>query len=399
MIHSSYRKNIVNRKWVRRWVLLLLIITIVIITWGLFTPKEDIQYLTDTVKKSNIEQTVNATGELAPEQLVDVGAQASGQIKKLHVKLGQHIRQGDLIAEIDATSQRNTLKTNQARLQSYRAQLAAAKLKLQHAQSQLTREESLWSKNATAKIELENAQDAVATAKANIAEIESSIQQTKIAINTAELDLSYTRITAPSDGTVVAIPVEEGQTVNAVQSAPRIIQIAKLDNMLNKMQISESDITKVKPGMKLSFTTLSDSSTPIEATLDSIDPGFTSVSQGSYSLGNDNGTAAIYYYARSLVPNPDGQLYIGMTTQNTIVIQVANQVLTVSNQSISNKKGRQTVRILKPDHSIQEVEIKTGLSDGVRTEIKQGLKEGDEVIIGESKAQNNQPNLMSGPRR
>ncbi len=178
--------------------------------------------------------------EISPSNLVSVGAQASGQIKKLYVKLGQQVKKGDLIAEINSTSQTNTLNTEKSKLETYQAKLVSAQIALGSAEKKYKRQAALWKDDATAKEDLESAQDALAAAKANVAELKALIRQSKISINTAESELGYTRITATMDGTVVAILVEEGQTVNAAQSTPTIVQLANLDMMLNKMQIAEA---------------------------------------------------------------------------------------------------------------------------------------------------------------
>ena len=235
------------------------------------------------MKRADVRQTVSATGEISAAQLVDVGAQASGQIKHLYVKLGQHVEKGDLIAEIDSTTQLNALNTNKAKLETYQAQLVSARVALQNAERKYRREQALWAENATSKEELESAQGSYAAAKAQVGELQSSIRQTRIAINTAEADLGYTRITAPISGTMVSVKVEEGQTVNAVQTTPAIGQVADLSHMLNKMQIAEGDVTRVKAGQTLLFTTLADPDSEREAKLDSVDPGLTTLSQGSYT--------------------------------------------------------------------------------------------------------------------
>lgn len=376
-------KKWLGNKWATRGGWLLLAAAVATGLWFFFRPAEKINYLTDTVERGNIEQTVNATGEISAAQLVDVGAQATGQIKKLYVKLGQQIKKGDLIAEIDSTTQLNTLNTNKARLETSRAQLVSAQVKLQSAERQRTREKALWAEDATSRQALETAEDALAAAKASVAELKSTIRQTQIAINTAEADLGYTRIVSPMDGTVVSVPVEEGQTVNSSQSAPKIIQVADLNEMLNKMQISEGDVTRIKAGLPLRFTILSEPDKTRLGKLDSLDPGLTSMSMGSYTTSTDTTTAAIYYYARALVPNKDGKLHIGMTTQNSIIIQAANNVLTVANQTIQHKDGKHFVRVLDPDGKTTEVAVTTGLTDGMRTEIKSGLKKGDTVVISE----------------
>ena len=354
--------------------------------WWWLKPKNEINYLTEPVVRTNIAQTVSATGEISAAQLVDVGAQASGQIKKLHVTLGQQVKKGDLIAEIDSTSQLNNLNTNKAKLDTYQAQLVSAEIALRSADKKYKREQALWQEDATSREALEDAQDAFAAAKASVAELKSSIRQTQIAINTAEADLGYTRITAPMDGTVVAIPVEEGQTVNANQTTPTIVQVADLSTMLNKMQIAEGDVNKVKAGMKLTFTTLSQPDNVREATLESIDPGLTTMSQGSYTTSTDTTDSAIYYYARSLVPNEDNVLHIGMTTENTITINQAEKVLAVPKLAVKQRGGKQYVRVLGENNQPQEKEIITGLSDNMSTEVKSGLSEGENVIISEAAA-------------
>ena len=354
--------------------------------WWWLKPKNEINYLTEPVVRTSIAQTVSATGEISAAQLVDVGAQASGQIKKLHVTLGQQVKKGDLIAEIDSTSQLNNLNTNKAKLDTYQAQLVSAEIALRSADKKYKREQALWQEDATSREALEDAQDAFAAAKASVAELKSSIRQTQIAINTAEADLGYTRITAPMDGTVVAIPVEEGQTVNANQTTPTIVQVADLSTMLNKMQIAEGDVNKVKAGMKLTFTTLSQPDNVREATLESIDPGLTTMSQGSYTTSTDTTDSAIYYYARSLVPNEDNVLHIGMTTENTIIINQAEKVLAVPKLAVKQRGGKQYVRVLGENNQPQEKEITTGLSDNMNTEVKSGLGEGENVIISEAAA-------------
>ena len=357
--------------------------------WGIYhytRPKESVSYITEPVTRGTLSQTVSASGEISSSHLVDVGAQVSGQVKKMHVKIGDVVKKGDLIAEIDNVTQTNDLNTRKAQLQSYQAQLESAQVALKIAQRKYNRYRSLASEDAVSREEFEATEDALATSRAKIKELQSSINQTKIAINTAEKDLGHTRITSPADGTVVAIVVEEGQTVNAVQSTPTIIQLANLDTMLNKMQIAEGDITKVKAGQDISFTILSEPDTPIKAKLDSVDPGLTTMSLGSYTTSTDTTSNAIYYYARALVPNPDGKLSIGMTTQNTIEINGVKNVLLVPTLTIKKHDGKSFVSVLGADGKASEREITVGLKDSMNTEVKSGLKEGDKVVMSEMSA-------------
>ena len=365
-------------------------------------PKNEATFITEEVKRGKIAQTVSATGEISATNLVDVGAQVSGQIKKMHVKIGDVVKEGDLIAEIDNVTQVNEVNTRKAQLQTYQAQLESAQVALKIAQRKYSRYKSLASADAVSKEEFEATEDSLATNRAKIKELQSSIRQTQIAINTAEKDLGYTRITAPSAGTVVSLVVEQGQTINSSQTSPTVVQIADLTSMTNKMQIAEGDATKVKAGQTVNFTILSEPDTPISAKLDSIDPGLTTMSQGSYSKSTDTTSNAIYYYARATVPNPEGKLAIGMTTQNTVEIASADNVLMVPTVAIKTKDGKKFVRVLGANNQAVDREIQTGLKDSMNTEVKSGLNEGEKVVMSEMGAAEKAEAVereMAGPPR
>ena len=365
-------------------------------------PKNEATFITEEVKRGKIAQTVSATGEISATNLVDVGAQVSGQIKKMHVKIGDIVKEGDLIAEIDDVTQVNEVNTRKAQLQTYQAQLESAQVALKIAQRKYSRYKSLASADAVSKEEFEATEDSLATNRAKIKELQSSIRQTQIAINTAEKDLGYTRITAPSTGTVVSLVVEQGQTINSSQTSPTVVQIADLTSMTNKMQIAEGDATKVKAGQTVNFTILSEPDAPISAKLDSIDPGLTTMSQGSYSKSTDTTSNAIYYYARATVPNPDGKLAIGMTTQNTVEIASVDNVLIVPTVAIKTKDGKKFVRVLGANNQAVDREIQTGLKDSMNTEVKSGLNEGEKVVMSEMGAAEKAEAVereMAGPPR
>lgn len=186
---------------------------------------EKMEYLTETVKRGDLVKAVKASGEVGAVQQVSVGAQVSGQIKTLHVVLGQSVKKGDLIAEIDSTTQQSELNINEAKLETYEAQLLSQEITVKVAQAQYDRELKLKVKGSTTAESLDQAEDNLAAAKARLNELNSLIKQTKIAVETAEVNLGYTRIEAPLSGTIVSIPVEEGQTVNATQTTPTIVQI------------------------------------------------------------------------------------------------------------------------------------------------------------------------------
>lgn len=382
----------------------MIVVLIAAVLFWIMTQEDDVTYMTERVRSGNINQVVEATGEVAAVNLVSVGAQVSGQIKKLYVVLGQEVKQGEMIAEIDSQTQENTLNTDKAKLSNYKAQLEARKIILNISKKQYDRELVLIKTNSTSQENLENARNAYATAKANVNEMESLITQTQIAINTDETNLGYTKIRAPLDGTIVSVPVEEGQTVNANQTTPTIVQIANLNDMEIDIEISEGDITKVKPGMDVTYTILSEPNTIFKAKLDSIDPGLTTLTDGSYdkssstSASSSSSSEAVYYYGRAYVDNPEGKLRIGMMTQNTIHVTSAENVLIVPSITITSRQDKHYVRVLSGDDNVERREVEVGISDGVYTEIRSGLAEGERVISSEV-IKGEQVSSSSGMRR
>ena len=342
---------------------------------------EPVSYITEPVIRKNIEKTVNATGEVKAIELVTVGAQTSGKIEYLPVKVGQRIQKGDLIAQIDSTTQENDVNSTKAKLTSLKAQLNAAEISAKIAEKQFIREQRLLKKNAASQEDFENAKDAFEAAKAKVTELKASIAETALALNTAETNLGYTKITAPLDGVVVSVPVKTGQTVNAAMNTPTIVQIADLSQMEILIEISEGDIGKVQTGAKVTYTVLSAPETVCETTLKSIDPGLTLLTNGEYTevVGSDE---AIYYYGRLVVDNPDGALRIGMTTQNVIYVAQADNVLTVPVLAVKKDGAQSYVNVLTPT-GIQRHAVITGLSDGVDIEIKSGVSDHDTVVIAQ----------------
>ena len=272
--------------------------------------KQETTYLTESVTRGNVEKTVVASGSVESVNEVDVGAQASGKITKLHVKLGQEIKKGEMIADIDSTTQINTLNTKKAALVSYQAQLKAKKTAYDVALSSYNRLSKLYTQKATSLDSVNTAKSTLDNAKAEMEAIEANIKQAEIEVNTAETNVGYTKITAPMDGTVISVPVSEGQTVNANQTTPTIVTIADLSKMKIKPEISEGDITKVKAGQEVSFTILSDSQTLYHSVIDSVNPANTTTSDSSSTSSSTSSissstTSAIYYYANVLIDNPD----------------------------------------------------------------------------------------------
>src|SRR3990167_2026492 len=308
-------------KAVKMVIAVLCVAVLAYVAWTYFKPKqEQPQYISESVTRGDLENTVLATGTLDATKLVSVGAQVSGQVQKMYVQLGDEVKQGQLIAQIDSTTQENSFKTAEANIKE--AQLA------------YKRQQQMYAQDATSKAELESAEASYKTAQAQIKAIDAQIESAKVTKSTAQTNIGYTRIVAPTDGTVVAIVTEEGQTVNANQSAPTIVKIAKLQNMTIKAQVSEADIMKVEKGQQVYFTTLGDDSKRY-ASLRQVEPAPDSITDESTT--STSTSTAIYYNALFDVPNHDGKLRIDMTAQVYIVIDSAKNALLVPSSAISNR--------------------------------------------------------------
>ena len=354
-----------------------------------FSKPKNAGQVTAAVTYGDVEKTVLATGELEPVKLVSVGAQASGQVTSLKVDVGNVVRKGDLIAQIDPQTQTNNLQTSQARLNDSRAQLAAAQATLANAQSTFVRQQTLYQADAGARSDYEAAQASLRSAEANVRSVDAQIRQAEIAVRTASLTLGYTRITAPIDGTILAIVTKEGQTVNANQTAPTIVKMGQLDRMTVKAEISEADVIRVKPGMQVYFTILGDPTRKFLATVRSIEPAPTTYATTDTTDAQSNTTAAaVYYYGLFDVDNPDGTLRPSMTAQVSIVLQSARHVLTIPAAALGRKTkdGGYMVRVDTGKDKPEMRKVTIGVNDGSTAQVLTGLKAGEKVVVIERSA-------------
>jgi macrolide-specific efflux system membrane fusion protein len=350
--------------------------------WFYLRPQSVVAPPTVAVARGDVQETVLATGILEASSLVSVGAQVSGRIEKLDVKLGDVVKTGDVLAEIDSHDQQNAVNSAQAALAMAQAQLRSQQATVKQAQASLDRNNQMAAKGIVATADLETAQAAVATAEAQVDVINAQIQQANINVATAQLNLSRTKVTAPMDGTVVSLLVDEGQTVNAVQSSPTIVKLADLTNMVIKAQISEADVPHVKPGQPVYFTILGEPDKRINASLLTIDPAPDSIATESDTT-TPSTTTAIYYNGLFQVPNPDGKLRIDMTAAVTVVLQDAKNALTVPSAAVhkSPRGNGSVVQVYDPTTGkVDFKRVTVGINNNVTAEITDGLNEGDLVV-------------------
>ncbi|RUP29146.1 MAG: efflux RND transporter periplasmic adaptor subunit [Curvibacter sp.] len=357
----------------------------------LFAPPPAPAYITAPVTRADIEDTVLANGTLKAFKQVSVGAQVSGQVKSLKVALGDTVRKGDLVAEIDSLTQQNTLRNNEAALANVQAQLRSAEATLTQAELALKRQQQMRASEASSQADLEAALATEKTSRASVESLRAQVDQAKVAVDTARVNLGYTRIVSPIDGQVVALVTEEGTTVNANQSTPTIIIVAKVDTMTIKASISEADVTSVKPGQRVYFTILGEPQKRYDATLRTIEPATDSIStsttssaSSSTSSTSTSSATAIYYNGLFDVPNPDNKLRISMTAMVYIVRGQAKNALTVPVGALSARQrdGNYRVQVLGGDGQLQSRTVHVGINNNVTVEVLDGLKEGEKVVLG-----------------
>ena len=368
-------------------------------------------YQTATVTRGPITQAVTATGTLNPVVNVQVGSQVSGNISKLFADYNSQVKAGQVVAQIDPA-------LFQATVTQAEGDLASAQAALELARINAKRTQDLFARKTSAQADVDQAMATLHQAEANV-----KIKQG--ALDKAKADLDHCTITSPIDGVVISRSVDVGQTVAASLQAPVIFQIA---NDLTKMQIdsnvAEADVGIVQVGQDVDFT--------VDAFPNQTFHGkVVQVRNAPITVQN-----VVTYDTVIGVSNPDLKLKPGMTANVSIiaarkdnVLQIKNAALRyrpagaaqASSQSTTSQGGsrppgtmrqgvgtrertssERTVYVLSGSQP-RPVQIKTGISDGVVTEVVEGLKEGDRVVTAEM-ATKSQPastpaNPFSGQRR
>lgn len=360
----------------RLWILLAVVLFLASgVGWQLMRPKEGADVpQTAVVTRSDVAQVVLATGAIEAKQLVNVGARVSGQVETVDVALGQVVQAGDVIAQIDRQDQENDLLRAQAALAGIDAQIAAKTAALLRAQLVMDRQTKLGAQDLVSKEAVERGAADVDVLQADLTALAAQKSSADVTVAQAKIGLERTTITAPIAGTVVAIVVEEGQTVNAANNAPTIVKLANLKQMVVKAEVSEADVVNVKAGQKASFTILGAPENKFEAVVSALEPAPSQIKE-SDTIDTEK---AIYYIASLQVENPDGTLRIGMTAQVSIILAEVKNVLTVPAAAL---KGT-TVQTYSTLTGSKEVQVSVGLNNKVTAEITSGLVEGDVVVTG-----------------
>ena len=362
-------------------------------------------YQTATVTRGPITQAVTATGTLNPVVNVQVGSQVSGNIAKLFADFNSQVKAGEVVAQIDPA-------IFQATVTQAEGDLASAKAALELAKVTAARTQELFARKTSSQADVDQAM-------ANLHQAEANVKIKQGALDKAKADLDHCTITSPIDGVVISRSVDVGQTVAASLQAPVIFAIA---NDLTKMQIdsnvAEADVGVVKVEQNVDFTV---DAFPMQTFHGKV----VQVRNAPITVQN-----VVTYDTVIGVSNPDLKLKPGMTANVSIVVAHRDEVLQIKNAALryrpadatpsearstsspsgarsrgerERRGGERTVYVLSGSRP-RSVQIKTGISDGIVTEVLDGLKEGDRVVTAEltstSSTATPPPNPFGGgPRR
>lgn len=294
-------------------------------SWQRFYAKPGVQeqYQFATVQRGALQDLVTATGTVQPRDYVDVGAQVSGQLRKLEVEVGTVVESGDLLAQIDPTVYLANVDARRAGLRNQKASLTERESALALATLQANRQRSLMAADATTAEQLQIAEAAVRAAKAQIEAIKAQIDQTESTLRGDEANLSYAKIYAPMAGTVVSVTARQGQTLNTNQSAPTILRIADLSTMTVQTQVSEAEVSKLRQGMEVYFTTLGNQQRRWYGQLRKVEP--------TPTVTNN----VVLYNALFDVPNTNNALMPNMSTQVFFIAASAPDALLVPTAAVT----------------------------------------------------------------
>jgi HlyD family secretion protein len=342
----------------------------------------DDRFLTQAVDRGDVARVVRASGALSPVNLVQVGSQVSGTIKRLHVDYNSPVKAGQLLAELDATLLEAELAQANAQLRSAQANLAAAQIKF-------TRTQQLAKEGFYSGAELDNALSAMNVARAQM-------QQQQAAVARAKTNIGFAQIRSPVNGTVVSKEISVGQTVAATLQTPVLFKIAQdLREVQIETNVSEADIGLLREGQEVSFT--------VDAFPDRFYKGVVQQIRNNHTLQQN----VVTYTAVVRSMNEDLSLRPGMTAYVAVTVARRAGVLRLSNAALRYEPAKNTTStsataqstqrvVWRPDASgqLQAVAVTLGLSDGRYTELLSGdLRGGDPLVIGEKV-----PSAFSGPK-
>ncbi len=374
--------------------------------------KSPVKYKTAKIERGTITQAVTATGTINPVITVQVGSQVSGIIKALYADFNSVVTAGQVVAQLDPAPFRTVVTQMEASLQNALGNVARARADLALQKLNFDRAKVLFQQQLNAQQDVDNARAAFETSQANLQIAEAQVKQARAQLDTAKVNLDYTTIHSPVHGIVISRNVDVGQTVAASFQAPVLFLIAKdLTKMQVDTNVSESDVGGIIEGKTATFVVDAYPKQTFKGTV-------TQVRNAPITVQN-----VVTYNVVIGVDNTDLRLRPGMTANVSIILAREDDALKLPNQALRFKpslargvdkaggpaavspekregggaggapevksregpggRSRPTVWIRNPQGEPAPLEIKTGITDGIYTELVEGpLKEGDEVITG-----------------
>ena len=367
-----------SRRW--RWPLAALVIAVAagLIAWWQLGGAPPVRYTTAPATQATVATAVTATGTVNPQTVVQVGSYVSGVVREVSCDYNTVVKAGQLCAKIDPRLYQPVVEQAKANLDIAKAQLGKDRANLEYAQATFERNQKLIARGNTSQDALDSARSAFHQAQAQVALDKATIEQRQAALDAAQVNLDYTNIVSPVDGTVVSRNVNVGQTVAASFQTPTLFLIATdLTKMQVDANVSESDIGHVEVGDRATFTVEAFPGRPFEGAV-------VQIRQAPITVQN-----VVTYDVVIGASNPDLVLKPGMTATVRIITAERKDVLSVPNQALrflpngpaAAQQAGPRVWVLR-DGAPAPVAVTTGLSDSARTEITGGgIKPGDKVVV------------------
>lgn len=354
--------------------------------YGLLKRSDEVNHIVVPVINMDMESLVLATGPIVATGLVDVGAQVNGQVKTVHVRLGDKVKKGQVLVEIDPQLQENALNKAKAGRDLLLAQQQARNKALKRAESVFSRQQTLLLADASAKRDLEQAEVELENARAEVSVLRSQIHLAQIEMDSAVANLGYTKIKAPADGEIIAIVTKEGQTIVSAQTSPTILIMGNMDRMTVKARISESDIVRVRVDQKVVFTVTGAPERSFESKILAVELLPESVVTDSKELTKSDATSnvPVYYNAIFEVDNHDHLLKPLMTANIKIIQESVGQVMAIPIATLGEKQSASNlyeVRLLSAAREVVVKSVAIGLRNNTHVQVVSGLELGDNVIL------------------
>lgn len=341
--------------------------------------KPAFRYLTIPVTRGAIVDVVHATGTLDSSNVVNVGAQVSGEIKKMYVSLGDRVKKGQMIAEIDSATQIDALNTARAMLASLDGQMASERAVLEQDRIAFDRARRLAGSDAGSQQDMDNARLVYKAALGTLRSLQGQRTVDQIAVNTARVTLGYTKIRAPGEGVVVALLSVQGQTVNANQQTPNIVMLADPNKLIVRTSVSEIDIRKIRPGQIVSITLLG-GGREYRGTVRSVAPAPRDFDSEN-SLSSQKQPGAITFDVVIGVDDPDTQLRLGTTTRVSMRVASASDAIALPSELVNVLPGGRKGFVQVLEHGKPKLrEVTIGIDNGNIVQILGGLRPDTRVI-------------------